>query len=128
MARVPNPARFDLASSWSGAVERVNTFFREVRNALDGRLSVKDNLLMEWREIPFTGGDADVVVRTRFQQPVKGCSIQYAAREDGTAIATALHLDWAPATDGTKAAVKIRSITGLASGERHTLRLLVIGA
>lgn len=127
MASAPRPVRFDSATPWADALERLNEFLHDVRVALNGRLSVEDNLLMQFKEIEFVGESADVIVRTRFRRPVKGVTIQYIADENGEAPAAASYCEWEPTTDGNRAAIKIRWITGLTSGDRYTVRLLVIG-
>lgn len=117
------PRIITLPDEWgSPAAELANGFVREVSAALEGEVTVEDNIRAVFKDIEVDGGDIDVDVSTPWPDPPKAALVTYVADvSDGTPASTLL--PWKPVQGG----LQIASFPGLTSGTKYSLRLWIIG-
>ena len=120
----PRLATLRAEDSLDNIVRYLNEFHRDVITAMEGRLSVADNLQQIFKDFVIDGGDTDVFVSAPFTQPVQAVYLGYVRDLDaGAVISNAVSLDWEPATGGAT----IRKFHGLSGGTNYTVRLQVVG-
>lgn len=102
----------------------INRFMESVFGALDKGLTLGENLSAEIKTLTFT--DADFPIRFNVNTPRRPTDVLVTRifRTDGTALASAITLDWSPG-DGN--IVIINNILGLVATEQYTARFLVFG-
>lgn len=105
---------------------QLNEWMRDVRNGLNGGLTVAENLAAQDFDITVTGGAEPFDIKTRFVSPrhvlVTRCTEHARGAAAVTAAVTAV--DWEARSGGV---VRLKAVAGLTGGTAYELRVLVIG-
>lgn len=134
MAQPPNQKRFlaedfpkEQRDGLRPLIEGINQYFTEVTFGLSGQLSVKDNLLAEYRDLdvtmPAVGSPFPISFRCKFAS--RAMEVIVAQVQEVVAnpapLTAPVWADW----DWTNGLVQIRNVTGLAASRRYKIRLRI---
>ena len=120
------------APGWvDGLLQPINTFLRQVVDLFSGNLTVSENLAQAWVTVPVTEGvTVNPFPAALKSRPAKGITVERVATVSsggtpGTPPTGAVTVIWEPTTVDGKPYVRITNITGLSTGARYNLTLLV---
>jgi hypothetical protein len=95
-----------------------------IERDMDHKLTVAEHLSAQWIEFEATGDDTNIRAKTRFASRPAAVLIAEVRNLDNAEAPGALVAAWRWAEHGQ---IEIYNFTGLASGARYRVRLLVIG-
>jgi hypothetical protein len=120
------------APGWlDGLLQPLNTFLRQAVDLLSGNLTVSENLAQAWLEVTVSDGVATPPVIPALKGRVpKGVTVEKVATlgtggTPGVAPSGPVTVLWEPTTLNGRPAIRITNVTGMATGGRYNITLLV---
>jgi hypothetical protein len=134
MARIPPTKRLTIEdykdqSSWIGRlIFPINDFFQYVSLALNKNLTIADNLAQELHTVQVTlagtASDYPILFRTNLKTVVGLHVINcYEIASSPSVITSAVYVSWQNTGTGQ---IQVNNITGLTTGKKYSITLVVI--
>jgi len=127
MAKITRLFRFDFndfkeaPAFFRKFLEMLNTFLQTIYFAFNN-ITILENVVSFIYEEKITPSQLPLKIQKQFNNKVLGVTIQQVNRTDGTALSTAITIDWKE--EGGY--VKVYALPGMAAAD-HNIRLLITG-